>query len=35
MPGGLLQSFFEQEVMRNKGHEHFVIRNLFKMAENL
>ena len=23
MTGGLLQSFFEQEVMKNKGYEHF------------
>ena len=23
MPGGLLQSFFEQEVMKNKRYEHF------------
>ena len=23
LPGGLLQSFFEQEVMKNKGYEHF------------
>ena len=23
MPGGLLQSFFEQEVMKNSGYEHF------------
>ena len=29
MPRGLLQSFFKQEVMKNKGYEHF----LFKMAE--
>ena len=29
LPGGLLQSFFEQEVMKNKGYEQFF---LFKMA---
>ena len=28
---GLLQSFFEQDVMKNKGYEHFYF--LFKMAD--
>ena len=31
MSGELLQSFIEQEVMKNKPYEHFLF--LFKMAE--